>query len=63
MKLPIKAAIVHGTATQKANEKFNWPANENKNVLAIAVVIIRKLDVDEDSFGSRPRLANMGLVR
>ena len=61
-KLPMKAHIVQGINIQIVNEKFNWPAKENKNVLAIAVVIIKKFEVDELSFGSSPSLANIGLV-
>ena len=47
-KLPRKAQNTHGVPRIKVNWIFNWPEQINNILDAIAVVIIKKFDVDDD---------------
>ena len=61
-KLPRKAHNTQGIDSIKVNDTFSCPEQRKRIVDDITVVIIKKFDVAEDSFGSNPNPANIGLI-
>ena len=51
---------MQGVPSKIVKVKFNWPEQRNRIVLAILLLITKKFEVEEASFGSKPRLASIG---